>query len=502
MRGRKTIVNSIMALVEELAAIIVAFILPRLILSVFGSVYNGLTTSITQFLQCAVLLRCGIGGATRAALYKPLAEKSIDEINSIVKATDLFMKKIGAVLGVSIIAFAAIYPFFVADEFDWFFTFSLFLIIGASTFAESFFGITYMILLQADQMLWISSLLRTVCYVLSLAISVILIQMCCSIRIVKLGSAIVYVIYPIVLQIYIRRKYNINLHVKPNNKAIAQRWDAFWHQFSLFIMDNTGVMVLTVFTNMLEVSVYSVYCLVVYGIRRLVMSFSNGLEAAFGNMIAKKEENVLLENLSVVETLMYTISTIIYTASFLLILSFVRIYTKGVTDVDYLRPIFAFIFLFAQYFYCVRLPYQMVVQAAGRYKETKYISIIEPILNITLSIVLVIRFGLVGVAIGTLTATFFKTVMFARYMSNYVAKRSQWIAIKKSLISFIEAGIAILIVHLIDLDIPQSFIEWTGQAIVITMIILTIVTGANCVLFNRDIKLTIQKVKNIGFKHS
>ena len=500
MRGKKTLVNSIMALVEEVAAIVVAFILPRLILSVYGSIYNGLTTSITQFLQCAVLLRCGIGGATRAALYKPLAEKNRDEINSIVKATDLFMKKIGAILGVSIIVFAAIYPFFVADEFDWFFTFSLFLIIGASTFAESFFGITYMILLQADQMLWISSLLRTLCYIFNLAISVVLIRLHCSIHMVKLGSAIVYVIYPIVLQIYIRRKYSLNLHVQPNNKAIAQRWDAFWHQFSLFIMDNTDVIVLTVFTNMLEVSVYSVYNLVVYGIRRLVMAFSNGLEAAFGNMLAKKEDKALLENLSVVETLMYTISTIVYTASFLLLLSFVRIYTSGVTDVDYLRPMFAYILLVAQFFYCVRLPYQMVVQAAGRYKDTKYIAIIEPILNMVLSVVLVIKFGLVGVAIGTLAASFFKTVMFSRYMSVSVVKRPQWIAIEKCLTSFAEAGLSIIIVHLLNFDMPHGYIEWAGQAVVITMIIVIIVVGVNCVLFNKDIRLTIQKFKNITLK--
>ena len=58
-----------------------------------------------------------------------------------------------------------IYPFFVKDDFEWFFSFSLFLIIGVSSFAESFFGITYLIVLQADQKLWISSLLKIICYI-------------------------------------------------------------------------------------------------------------------------------------------------------------------------------------------------------------------------------------------------------------------------------------------------------------------------------------------------
>ena len=123
MRAKKAAINTFMSLVEEITAIVCAFILQRLILSAFGSKYNGLTTSITQFLACAVLLRCGIGGATRVALYKPLAEHNYGEISSIVKATDIFMKKTGLILAGSIIAFAAIYPFLLQNQFTWFFLF-------------------------------------------------------------------------------------------------------------------------------------------------------------------------------------------------------------------------------------------------------------------------------------------------------------------------------------------------------------------------------------------
>ena len=138
MRTKKTLLNTTMSLIEELVVVISAFILPKLILSRFGSEYNGITTSITQFLSCAILLRAGIGGATQAALYKPLAENNKDKINSIMKATDNFMKKIALISAISIIAFATIYPLITNNNFTWFFTFSLFLIIGISTFAESF----------------------------------------------------------------------------------------------------------------------------------------------------------------------------------------------------------------------------------------------------------------------------------------------------------------------------------------------------------------------------
>ena len=74
MRSKKALINSISSLLSQLVTIICGFVLPRLILSQFGSSYNGITSSITQFLNCVILLRAGVGGVTRAALYKPLAD--------------------------------------------------------------------------------------------------------------------------------------------------------------------------------------------------------------------------------------------------------------------------------------------------------------------------------------------------------------------------------------------------------------------------------------------
>ena len=81
MRSKKALINSISSLLSQLVTIISGFVLPRLILSQFGSSYNGITSSITQFLNCVILLRAGVGGVTRAALYKPLADGDNNQIH-------------------------------------------------------------------------------------------------------------------------------------------------------------------------------------------------------------------------------------------------------------------------------------------------------------------------------------------------------------------------------------------------------------------------------------
>lgn len=62
-----------------------------------------------------------------------------------------------------------------------------------------------------------------------------------TIHVVKLGSAIVFIINPIILNLYVRKKYNINKNVAVNNTAISQRWDAFAQQVAAFVNNNTDV---------------------------------------------------------------------------------------------------------------------------------------------------------------------------------------------------------------------------------------------------------------------
>lgn len=497
MRTKKMILNTIFSLIEEIVAIVSAFILPKLILTYFGSKYNGLTTSITQFLACAVVLRSGIGGATRAALYKPLSEGDKDKFDSIVRATDIFMKKIGVLLLLLLLLFSIIYPFFVRNEFDWFFTFTLFLIIGISSFAESFFGITYLIVLQADQRLWISSAIKSICQVLNVLLASFLIVNGFGIHFVKLASAFAFVLSPIMLNIYVTKKYKINKKVKPDNSALEQRWDAFWHQISTLVNNNTDVMILTIFSNVYIVSVYSVYCLVINGLKRFIVAFTNGIEGTFGDMIAKKESKKLEENLSIIEMIVQGISVIIYSSAILLILQFVSIYTYGITDVDYLQPVFSYLLLLAQFFYAIRLPYQFIIQAAGHFKQTKKYAIVEVVINILLSIILVINFGLVGVAIGTLVAVIYKTVTYSNYMSKNLLNRKTYITYMKTGISLIEIFIIILIMKIINLPCKNSYLNWMFNSLITITISTSIVCIFSIVFYRKDVKSFLKHLKQI-----
>ena len=77
MRGKKALLNSAASLMLEFVTVICGFIVPRLIIGTYGSEVNALTSSISQFLSYIALVEAGVGGVIRAALYKPLAEKTM-----------------------------------------------------------------------------------------------------------------------------------------------------------------------------------------------------------------------------------------------------------------------------------------------------------------------------------------------------------------------------------------------------------------------------------------
>lgn len=499
MRSRKALRNTVSALAYEFVALVCGLILPRLILTNFGSSYNGITSSITQFLNCIALLRAGVAGVTRAALYKPLANNDTDKINAIVNATQHFMQRIARIFAVSLLVFACVYPLLVKD-FDWLFSFTLVLILGISSFAQYYFGITYQLLLEADQNQWVFSIGKVFPTILNVIIAAILIKCGSSIHVVKLGSAIAFSINPIFINIYSKRHYRLNSKIPPDNTSIKQRWDAFGQSVAGFVNNNTDIMVLTIFANIKEVSVYTVYNYVIANLRLVIETFSSSFGVAFGNMIAKNEEETIRENLRLFELILFGICSVVYTTAIVMIVPFAKLYTHGVTDVEYGRPLFAFLITFAGSFACFRIPYQAIIESAGHFKQTRNAAFAEAIMNIIISIIMVIKYGLVGVAIGTLIATIFRTTQYALYLSKNLVKRSP-------MVYFCHVGLNILIM-MVSWVFTNTVLKFGTETVALWILKSVLVFGFSTItsvllhyaLYRKDFHLLILKCKRMLFK--
>lgn len=500
MRSKKAIINIISSLMLQLVTIICGFIVPKLIIESFGSNVNGLVTAITQFLAYITLLESGFGPVVKSILYKPIANKNKEEIEKILKASEKFFRIISYIFIVYIIILCFALPIIVSNEFDIWFTLSLVIIISISTFAEYYFGMTYKLYLQAEQRTYVTSIIQIGTTILNTIMIVLLIHFRANIQIVKLFSAIIFVFRPILQNIYVKKKYNINLKNVNENYKIKQKWNGLAQHIASVIHNNTDAVVLTIFSNTVEVSVYSIYLLVVTGVKNLVQAFTGGVDASFGDMIAKGEKQALNNSFKVYELFYFTLTTIIFIVTFLLIVPFVSIYTIGITDANYIRPVFAYLLVLAEFMWTIRLPYSSITLAAGHFRETMKGAWVESGLNIVLSVILVFKFGIIGVAIGTLVAMFVRTIEFMYHTSKYILDRSTLYTFKRLLIIAIEIILVVIIANLIPSINVINYITWAIQAIIIALITSIVVITINCLVYKEDVKGLAGMIKRIIFR--
>lgn len=492
-RSQKAVYNTIMGFAYEFVQLICGLILPRLILTTFNSTYNGLINSIAQFITCISLLKAGLGGVTKAALYKLLAEKDYDTISGIVNQTEKFMRRVAYIFLVFVFIFAAVYPIVINKEFDWFFSFTLILIISISTFVQYYFGFTYQLVLIADQKQYVTSIADIVSTVLNTVFAVLIIKLGGSIHFVKLGSAVALIVMPLTVNFYVRKKYHINKSITIEKDMIKQRWDAVWHGVADFINNNTDVMTLTIFTTLGNVSIYTVYNYVIVAIRKVLTNFIQGFGAAFGNMYAKGEEKLMHENLKIFELVVFSISSIIYSVTFVMITSFALIYTKGVTDVNYNQPLFGYILTLAGAFSCFRIPYESIVKAVGHYKQTRNASFMEAIINIVVSVVCVIKFGLVGVAFGTMVAAIYRSTLYATYLSKNILKRNIWIYIQRVILA-LSIGVIVFFASKIYWVNVISIGNWVLMAVITTLLASALTVIVDIAFYSADTKRLFKKL--------
>lgn len=82
---------------------------------------------------------------------------------------------------------------------------------------------------------------------------------------------------PFLVYLYVRSHYKIDKHIKYTKEPIAQKWNGIAQHVAAVILDGTDTIVLTLFATLSDVSIYSVYYLVVKGVKQLFLSMTNGM---------------------------------------------------------------------------------------------------------------------------------------------------------------------------------------------------------------------------------
>lgn len=497
MKTKKILYNILSSLAFQVIAFACGLILPQLVLETYGSAYNGVIQTITQFVGYISILTIGVNGPTRVAIYNAFAQEDDHKLHGVVRANELYMRKIAVVLALYMVLLAIFYPLLVRENFGWWEVASLVLIIGTGELVGYVWGYSSQILLEADQRNYIYTLLLIFSKISSTVLAIVLINRSCTIYAVRIAMAVSFAVAPILTDVITKRMYHINTKVKPDNSAIDQRGDAVAHSLAAIVNDNAPTFLLAILTDPVTVSVYSIYDLILDNLLKVQSAFTDNLEGAFGEFWAKKEIEKFRQKFSTLEYLMFMFLLLVYTTTATLILPFMKIYTADVTDANYVLPAFACLFVCSTATYSLRTPYTIAVQAAGKYRETKKNATTEAIINVGVSLVATCLWGLKGVVIGSLAANLYRIFSYAHFyyckmlntsMATFY-KRIGWMLISGGAILWVQRMVVNSALTI------ESWLQWAVAGVVCVAVAGVLSLCSSWFFCRQDLKESLHLVK-------
>ncbi len=470
----------------QITAMLLGFVTPRLTMAFYGSQINGLVASITEIMSYFKLVEAGLAAAAIYGLYKPLSENDHDGVSAIVSAARKFYEVSGRLFIALTCGFAIIYPFIVpCDSLSPLSVGFLVLIMGISGALEFFTLSRYRVLLTADQKTYVVSFASMASLLLQTAVIIALSLLRMNILLVRLFAGATILVRSVLLYAYVKKHYPyVNYKAAPNKDALSRRWDAMYQQLTVTLHQGMGILLTTFITrDPLLISVYSTYHLVTVGLWGILKMVTTGLYASFGDLLARGEMDRFQKAYREFEYMYLSLITVLYSVALVLIVPFVALYTRGMADVNYVLPVLGTLLVLEGLTDQIKAPLDLMVTAAGKFRETRHHNTMQVGLGIALGLVLGLLFGLPGIAAGILLANVFRTGLQLWFVPKHITGLPARLTLKRMGLSALAIGLIALPTFFFPLA-PTRFLEWIGWAVVMVLYAAAVVFGLG-LLFER-----------------
>jgi hypothetical protein len=163
----------------------------------------------------------------------------------------------------------------------------------------------------------------------------------------------------------------------------------------------------------------------------------------------------------------------LYSVTNYFILPFLKLYTGGVTDINYIDYVLPYLFVFVNLLSSGRNAPNNVINFEGHFKQTQSRSILEAVINLGVSLLCVQFMGIYGVLIGTIAALFYRTNDIIIYANKRILKRSPMITYKRWFVDLFTFGMILVLNRFLPVNTESyiSIILWAIPYTICTFII-------------------------------
>ncbi len=404
--------NIVYTVAGQIFVLGLALIVPRFILTVYGSDANGLLSTVGQIIAFLALLEAGIGQAARNELYPFFQGEELDrcKISSVLAVSRKAYREITKIYALFVVLLALVLPLVIKTDIDHFTVFLVIIIEGASGVVSFYLVQNHANLLIVDGKQYVNSNVDMVIKVLIYSIKIIMALIGLNIILMEFGFFVAVIIKVLIYEKYMRSHYCwIDYQLDDNHMKLKDRRAYIITEAAWTVFSSTDMIVISVFCSTKSSSVYVIYYMVFMTINKLVDALFTSLKFNLGQTYHKDIERYCLTHDLFNSVFIGALSAMLVTAYYLCI-PFVTLYTSGINDVEYVDNALPMGFCLMLLLSWFRIVSEHLIGVAGYAKKLSVISIVEVLTNVTLSIILVHSFGVSGVLYATVVALLLKTI--------------------------------------------------------------------------------------------
>ena len=481
MSKKKVLINAITGFGGQFIILILGLIVPRVMLTSYGSDVNGLISTITQLFSYMALLEAGIGQATRNALFMPIAKKDKEGISYVISVSLHYFHRITVYYGMGVIALAVAAPFLLNTEVDKLTVFLVIIFEGMSGVVTFYFIQTIRTLLTALGKGYINNTILVVNRIITYVVRIVLASVGVSIVLLQFCYFILTIIQVLVYRYYYARNYSwIDTKCAPKTAKLQDRNAYILTEIAWTVFTSTDMIVLSMFVSTKAASVYNVYNLVFHSLHVLLNSVYSSVNYLLGHTFHKSREQYVKMHDAFMSVFMGAI-TAMMSVGCILCLPFIKLYTSGVNDTEYIYEALPIMFCLVQMISWSRYIQGNLVNVAGYASKAVKINLAEATTNVVLSIALVHKFGIIGVLFATVIALPLKGIYCTYMADKVILQRSYRNSIMILGVNYLIFAFAIFVNKTVPISI-NSYIDFVKVGALTTIVFLVISIAANLIV--------------------
>ena len=495
-RTKKTYKNMIFGIISRIISLILSFVSRTVFIYYLGKEYLGINGLYTEILNIISVAELGFGTTFTFFLYKPVSENNEEKIKQLVqllKKIYNYIALIIATIGLLIIPFL---PYIIkgAESLEYRDLILYYLFFLINTVINYFVTYKY-VFINARMENYYVTILEIITNFIIIVFQFLAIIIFKNYYAYLIIRTFFLVISKIFISIYINKLYPI-LKEKSNKQIESKDKKIIFKEVRSLALQNISSVAIHSTDNILismlsglgiiGVGLVSNYNLIITSVTSFITIILTALTPVFGNIVAISSQDHYREIFYEANFLDFWLYGFVSIAFFILIPPFITLWIGA----DYLIDNVSFFLIIINcYLQGQSTIYNNARMAKGSYFKDKWVSLIQAILNLLISIIAAKKFGLVGIYIGTIVSRLFffivRPIKTYKFLFGNSSKEYFLCSLKYFLIVIFAGFITFIITNLI-----------LKQLTIFTFILATFVTALlpNIIIF-------IFNFKSINFRN-